>query len=131
MNRQPGVEEDDGGFRNEENLAEQIQIEHRANGKRVTRAKGTYFSLERGTFAEPTRGALSQSRNQSLQQRLLTNEKGEQHGEEEGNSDERSRILRAGDQNCRADATCKPHDCGSKPINSSVRESGRGHSRGH
>ena len=128
MNRQPGVEEDDSGFRNEENLAEQIQIEHRADGKRVSSTKGTYLLLERGTFAEPTRCAFSQGRNQSLQQRLLTNEKSEQQGEEEGNSDERSRILFAGEQNCRRDASRKPYDCRSKPVNASVRESGRSRS---
>ncbi len=88
-------------------------------------AKRTYFLLERSTFAEPTGGAFAQSRNQSLQQRLLANEKGEHQGEEEGNSDECSRILRAGEQNCRGDATRKPYDCRSKPVDSSVRESTR------
>src|SRR5262249_50864933 len=81
MNWQLEVGEDQGGFRNEEELAKQIQREHRASGAWIARAKRAYFLLESGALLEPGGGAFPHHHNQFVKQRLLTNEHGQQQGE--------------------------------------------------
>jgi len=71
MDGKPRVRQHDRRFRDKKSLAEQIEIQHRARRERMACAKGANFFFERRAFPQPTGGAFAQSRNQSLQQRLL------------------------------------------------------------